>query len=91
MSDAQDQIARLAAEAQQRADVAGTQAAWQEGRAHGLRAAVQAAPTPPEADALEGDVEAAPGAFRRLRVEGFEGVEHGATWRGGRDGCGCHD
>lgn len=39
MSDMQDRIARLAAEAQQRADVAGTQAAWQEGRAHGLREA----------------------------------------------------
>ena len=39
MSDMQDRIARLAAEARQRADVAGTQAAWQEGRAHGLREA----------------------------------------------------
>ena len=39
MSDVQDRIARLAAEAQQRADVAGAQAAWQEGRAHGLREA----------------------------------------------------
>ena len=39
MSDAQDRIARLAAEAQQRADVAGAPAAWQEGRAHGLREA----------------------------------------------------
>lgn len=39
MSDAQDRIARLAAEAQQRPDMAGTQAAWQEGRAHGLREA----------------------------------------------------
>ena len=36
MSDMQDRIAHLAAEAQQRADVIGTQAAWQEGRAHGL-------------------------------------------------------
>lgn len=35
MSDVQDRIAHLAAEAQRRADVAGTQAAWQEGRAHG--------------------------------------------------------
>ena len=43
MSDAQDRIARLAAEAQQRADVAGTQAAWQEGRAHGLREAAAVA------------------------------------------------
>ena len=39
MSDIQDQITRLATEAQQRADVAGVQAAWQEGRAHGLREA----------------------------------------------------
>lgn len=39
MSDAQDRIERLATEAQQRADVAGTQAAWQEGRAHGLHEA----------------------------------------------------
>lgn len=39
MSDLQDRITRLVAEACQRADVAGTQAAWQEGRAHGLREA----------------------------------------------------
>lgn len=39
MSDLHDRIDRLAAEAQQRADVIGTQAAWQEGRAHGLREA----------------------------------------------------
>lgn len=39
MSDMQDRIERLAAEAQRRADVAGMQAAWQEGRAHGLREA----------------------------------------------------
>lgn len=39
MSDVQDRIARLAAEARQRADVAGTQAAWQEGRAQGLHEA----------------------------------------------------
>ena len=45
MSDTQDRIARLAAEAQSRADVAGTQAAWQEGRAHGLREASAAADT----------------------------------------------
>ena len=38
-SDMQDRIARLAAEAQRRADVAGTQAARQEGHAHGLREA----------------------------------------------------
>ena len=39
MADLHDRIARLAAEARQRADVAGTQATWQEGRAHGLREA----------------------------------------------------
>mgnify|MGYP000993382263 CR=1 FL=1 len=39
MSDTQDRIARLAAEAQSRADVAGTQAAWQEGRASAAVAA----------------------------------------------------
>lgn len=39
MSDMQDRIARLAAEAQQWAAVAGTRAAWQKGRAHGLREA----------------------------------------------------
>lgn len=39
MSDMQDRITRLAAEAQQRADVAGVQATWQEGRAHGLHEA----------------------------------------------------
>ena len=39
MSDIQDRIARLAAEARQRADVAGVQAAWQEGRTHGLHEA----------------------------------------------------
>ena len=42
MSDLHDRIDRLAAEAQQRADVAGMQAAWQEGRAHGLREAAAA-------------------------------------------------
>ena len=42
MSDAHDRIARLAAEARQQADVAGVQAAWQEGRAHGLREAAAA-------------------------------------------------
>ena len=39
MSDMQDRITRLAAEAQQRADVAGVQATWQEGRGRGLREA----------------------------------------------------
>lgn len=39
MNDMQDRIARLAAEAQQWAAVAGTRAAWQKGRAHGLREA----------------------------------------------------
>lgn len=50
--------ARLAAEAQQRADVAGMQAAWQEGRAHGLRAAAAitaaAADTRPLRDDIRG-------------------------------------
>lgn len=56
MSDAQERIARLAAEAQQRADVAGMQAAWQEGCAHGLReaAAITAAAT--DTRTLRGDV-----------------------------------
>lgn len=40
MSDMQDRIAHLAAEARRRADIAGVQATWQEGRAHGLREAV---------------------------------------------------
>lgn len=39
MADLHDRIERLAAEARQQADVAGTQAAWQEGRARGLREA----------------------------------------------------
>lgn len=39
MSDVQDRIERLAAEARQRVDAAETQVAWQEGRAHGLREA----------------------------------------------------
>lgn len=45
MADLHDRIARLATEAQSRADVAGTQAAWQEGRAHGLREAAAAIAT----------------------------------------------
>ena len=56
MSDAQDQIARLAAEAQQRADVAGTQAAWQEGRAHGLREAAAAIATATDTRTLRDDI-----------------------------------
>ena len=58
MSDVQDRIARLAAEARQRADVAGVQATWQEGRAHGLReaAAITAAATDAGAQALRGDL-----------------------------------
>lgn len=58
MSDAQDRIAHLAAEARSRADVAGTQAAWQEGRAHGLReaAAITAAATDAGTQALRGDL-----------------------------------
>ena len=45
MSDLHDRIDQLAAQAQQRADMAGVQATWQEGRAHGLRetAAIAAA------------------------------------------------
>ena len=39
MADLRDRIARLAEEAQSRVDVAAAQAAWQEGRAHGLREA----------------------------------------------------
>ena len=56
MSDIQDRIVRLAAEARQRADVAGVQAAWQEGRAHGLReaAAITAAAT--DARTLRNDI-----------------------------------
>lgn len=54
MSDMQDRIARLATEAQQRADMAGTQAAWQEGRAHGLREA--AAITATGTQALRDDI-----------------------------------
>jgi len=56
MSDAQDRIARLAAEAQQRADVAGVRATWQEGRARGLTeaAAITAAAT--DTRTLRGDV-----------------------------------
>lgn len=56
MSDAQDQIARLAAEAQQRADVAGTQAAWQEGRAHGLREAAAITATATDTRTLRDDI-----------------------------------
>lgn len=56
MSDMQNRIARLATEAQSRADVAGAQAAWQEGRAHGLTeaAAITAAAT--DTRTLRGDV-----------------------------------
>ena len=56
MSDMQDRIARLAAEARQRADVAGTQAAWQEGRAHGLREAAAITATTANARALRDDI-----------------------------------
>lgn len=56
MSDAQDRIARLAAEAQQRADVAGTQAAWQEGRAHGLREAAAITAAAADTRTLRDDV-----------------------------------
>lgn len=56
MSDIQDRIARLATEARQRADVAGTQAAWQEGCAHGLREAAAAAAAVAEDRALRDDI-----------------------------------
>lgn len=56
MSDAQDRIARLAAEAQSRADVAGTQAARQEGRAHGLRDAAAAIATATDTRTLRDDI-----------------------------------
>jgi hypothetical protein len=56
MSDAQDRIAHLAAEARSRADVAGTQAAWQEGRAHGLREAAAITATAANARTLRDDI-----------------------------------
>ena len=56
MSDAQDRIARLAAEARQRADVAGMQAAWQEGRAHGLREAAAAVAAAVDTRTLRDDI-----------------------------------
>ena len=56
MSDMQDRIARLAAEAQQRADVAGTQAAWQEGRARGLREAAAITAASRDAQSLRDDI-----------------------------------
>ena len=56
MSDVQERIARLAAEARQRADVAGTQAAWQEGRAHGLREAAAAIATATDSRTLRDDI-----------------------------------
>ena len=56
MNDVQDRIARLAAEAQSRADVAGVQAAWQEGRAHGLREASAAVAAAADTRTLRGDI-----------------------------------
>lgn len=56
MSDMQEQIARLAAEAQQRADVAGVQATWQEGRAHGLREAAAITTADAGAQVLRDDI-----------------------------------
>lgn len=56
MSDMQDRIARLAAEARQRADVAGMQAAWQEGRAHGLREAAAITATATDTRTLRDDI-----------------------------------
>ena len=79
MSDIQDRIARLAAEAQQRADVAGTQAAWQEGRAHGLAevAAITATDTQTLRDdirdyieTLEKRIADKKGAIRKLAARG---------------------
>ena len=56
MSDLHDRIVQLAAEAQQRADVAGTQAAWQEGRAHGLREAAVVIAASRDAESLRDDI-----------------------------------
>lgn len=56
MSDLHDRIDRLAAEAQQRADVAGTQAAWQEGRAHGLHEAAAVIAASRDARSLRDDI-----------------------------------
>lgn len=56
MSDMQDRITRLAAEARQRADMAGTQAAWQEGRAHGLREASAAVAAAADTRTLRDDL-----------------------------------
>lgn len=55
-SDTQERIIRLAAEARQRADVAGTQAAWQEGRAHGLREAAAMAAAHRDTRTLRDDI-----------------------------------
>jgi hypothetical protein len=52
----QDRITRLAAEAQQRADVAGVQATWQEGRAHGLREAAAITAAGADTRALRDDI-----------------------------------
>lgn len=56
MSDVQDRIVRLAAEAQQRADIAGVQATWQEGRAHGLREASAAVAAAADTRTLRDDI-----------------------------------
>lgn len=56
MSDIQDRITRLAAEAQQRADVAGVQATWQEGRAHGLREVAAMAAAHRDTQTLRDDI-----------------------------------
>lgn len=82
MSDVQDRIERLAAEAQQRADVAGTQAAWQEGRAHGLREAAAITAAVIDTQTLRGDIrdyvetleeqaDAADEVLRRLTVREY--------------------
>lgn len=56
MSDMQDRIARLATEARQRADMAGMQATWQEGRAHGLREASAAVAAAADTRTLRDDI-----------------------------------
>lgn len=70
MSDMQDRIARLAAEAQQRADVAGMQAAWQEGRAHGLHEAAAAIAASRDTQTLRDDI--------RDYIAGLEGQANAA-------------
>ncbi len=72
MSDAQDRIARPAAEAQQRADMAGVHATWQEGRARGLREA--AAITAADARTLRDDIRDYIGTLKRRAVASEEAM-----------------